>query len=62
MVTNRVPEVKNGVFRVKIGNLPKRYTGVTLAIWWRYAGITDSRTQIRHRLCRNRVARASADA
>ncbi len=31
IVTNSVPEVKNRVFRVKMGNLAKRYTGASLA-------------------------------
>ncbi len=32
---------KNRVFRVNLGNLPKRYTGATVALHWRYGGLTD---------------------
>jgi len=52
---NRLCELKNGVFYVKMGNLAKRYTGASLALRWRHAGITDFRTQIRHRLGQDRT-------
>jgi len=47
--TNRHSDVKNAVFHVNLGGLPKCCVGVTVALHRRYGGPTDHMTPNRHR-------------
>ncbi len=57
IISNQPFELKNVVFCVKIGDLRTRYGGATLALLWRYAGLTDSMTPNGHQISQTMTLR-----